>query len=214
MPDAQRDKAEKNGNADQRGQLVSSHSPPHSRTEIGCQLLIAKTMNATSRMIQRNVFRRHLRLLVGARWCKVSCKHVVSRLSKRTVPEWLGCEDCYTNGAAVSVPNGASQARDTMGGKGDLPEHPLEDRVDLPKMIGEVELLFELGGQCGGDLGIGLQQFEQRQRAVGFPHLHRVALDQAIAVFAADPGLRQRQQHPLRVDEAAHLIQILLHPLG
>ena len=50
--------------------------------------------------------------------------------------------------------------------------------------------------------------------AVRFPDLHRVALDERVAVLAAEPRLGQREQHPLRVDEAAHAVEVLLHPLG
>src|SRR3546814_10410343 len=35
-----------------------------------------------------------------------------------------------------------------------------------------------------------------------------------IAVLAARARLRQREQHALRVDEAAHAVEILLHPFG
>ncbi len=60
-------------------------------------------------------------------------------------------------------------------------EHPREDRVDVLVVIAEVEARLDLvGRKRGGDVGIGLQQFEQRQFAIGFPHLHRVALDPAV----------------------------------
>src|SRR6185369_2557704 len=63
-------------------------------------------------------------------------------------------------------------------------------------------------------VAIGLEQVEQRQRAVGFPHLHRVALDQRIRLLSANAGLGQRQHHPLRMDEAAHAVEVLQHPAG
>ena len=50
--------------------------------------------------------------------------------------------------------------------------------------------------------------------SIGFPHLHRVALYQHITVLAAEACLGEGQQHTLRVDEATHAIEILLHPLG
>src|SRR3546814_207076 len=94
-------------------------------------------------------------------------------------------------------------------------EHAGEDRVDLFHVIAEVEQVGELvGRQAGGDVGVGLQQVEQRQLAVRFPHLHRVALNQRIAVLAARARLRQREEDALRVDEAAHTVEILLHPRG
>src|SRR5438270_6367805 len=88
---------------------------------------------------------------------------------------------------------------------GGMAEHPVEDRVDVLEMIAEVEQLFELlARQPLRHLWVGLEQLEQRQLAVRFPHLHRVALDERIGVFAAEARLGQRQKHPLRVDEAAH----------
>jgi glyoxylase-like metal-dependent hydrolase (beta-lactamase superfamily II) len=52
------------------------------------------------------------------------------------------------------------------------------------------------------------QELEQRQLAVAFPYLHRVALDERVGVLAAQPGLGQRQQHALRMDEAAHPVEV------
>ena len=43
---------------------------------------------------------------------------------------------------------------------------------------------------------------------------HRVALDERVGVLARDALLRQRQQHPLRMDEAAEAVEVLLHVLG
>src|SRR3546814_20725442 len=48
-----------------------------------------------------------------------------------------------------------------------IPEHPREDRVDVLQMIIEVEPRLDLlRRQGGGHVGIGLEQFHQRQRAV------------------------------------------------
>ena len=62
--------------------------------------------------------------------------------------------------------------------------------------------------------GSALSRSSSDSCAVRFPHLHRVALDQRIAVLAAEAGLGQREQHALRMDEAAHAVEVLLHPLG
>ena len=44
-----------------------------------------------------------------------------------------------------------------------LAEDAVEDRVDLLEMIIEVELFLNLfGRQRGGDVGVGLEQFQQR----------------------------------------------------
>src|SRR3546814_18627658 len=62
------------------------------------------------------------------------------------------------------------------------PEHPVEDRIDMLHMVADVEQRGQLvSRQLGGDIGIALEQFEQRELAVRFPHFHRVALDQRIA---------------------------------
>src|SRR5690606_38618523 len=93
-------------------------------------------------------------------------------------------------------------------------EHARENPVHLLEMIVEVEFFFEFGGrESRSNFGIGLEQIEQRQRAVALPHFHRVALDQPVGVFAAHAGLGQRQQHALRMDETAHAVEVLLHPL-
>ena len=62
--------------------------------------------------------------------------------------------------------------------------------------------------------GSALSSVQQRQLAVRLPDLHRVALNQRIGVLAAEARLGQREQHALRVDEPAHAVEILLHPLG
>ena len=44
-----------------------------------------------------------------------------------------------------------------------LAEDAAEDRVDLAEVIVEVEFFLDLfGGQCGCDVGVGLEQFQQR----------------------------------------------------
>src|SRR3546814_6078720 len=74
------------------------------------------------------------------------------------------------------------------------PEHPVEDRVDMLHMIAEVEKFPKLiRRQPRGDVGIGLEQFEQRELAVRFPHLHRVALDERIAVLRSEEHTSELQ---------------------
>src|SRR6476659_1277713 len=65
-------------------------------------------------------------------------------------------------------------------------EHPGEDRVHVRQVVVEVEQLREIVGRdLRGDFGIGLEQIEQRQLPIRFPHLHRIALDQGISILAA-----------------------------
>src|SRR3546814_10530758 len=81
--------------------------------------------------------------------------------------------------------------------------------LDVFQMIAKVELLLQLLRRQGGrDLGVRFQQVEQRERAVRFPDLHRIALDKPVGVLAADARLGQRQQNPLRVDKAAHAVEV------
>src|SRR3546814_16565726 len=61
-------------------------------------------------------------------------------------------------------------------------------------MIIEVEPRLDLlRRQGGGHVGIGLEQFHQRQRAVRIPHLHRVALHQPVRILAAHPRSDERR---------------------
>ena len=46
------------------------------------------------------------------------------------------------------------------------------------------------------------------------PAFHGIALHHAVGSLAADPGLRQRQQKLLLVDEATKLVKIGLHGFG
>ena len=60
-------------------------------------------------------------------------------------------------------------------------------------------------------VGVVLQQ--RQEIAFAAPDRHRVALHLSVGVLAAGALLRQRHQHPLRVDEAAEAIEVLLHVL-
>src|SRR3546814_4659546 len=85
-----------------------------------------------------------------------------------------------------------------------------ENRVDVFQMIAKVELLLQLLRRQGGrDLGVRFQQVEQRERAVRFPDLHRIALDKPVGVLAADARLGQRQQKP-RSDEHTSALKSLM----
>src|SRR5215211_637082 len=100
------------------------------------------------------------------------------------------------------------------GRLGRVSEHPLEDRVHFPEVVIEVEQAFEL--LCANmrrNLAIVFEQIEQRELAVRFPHLHRIALDERVGILAAETGLRQREQDALRMDQASHAVEVLLHPL-
>ena len=63
----------------------------------------------------------------------------------------------------------------------------------------------------GGDGGVG-EEFGFEVDGFAFlqvaPELHRVGLDEAVGVFAADSGLGECQQHALREVQAAEGIQI------
>jgi len=55
-----------------------------------------------------------------------------------------------------------------------FPKDSRKDRVDRLEVVIGVELLGQFSGRdFGADLGIGLQQFQQRQLPVRFPDLHR-----------------------------------------
>lgn len=60
-------------------------------------------------------------------------------------------------------------------------ENPVENGVDVLEVIAEIEFVLDFGcRKRSGHFRIGLQQLEQGQRAVGFPHFHRVALHQPV----------------------------------
>ena len=93
------------------------------------------------------------------------------------------------------------------------PEHPRENRIDVLEVIAEVEQRLEFGGaQRLGDVLVGLQQ--RQELALAAPHRHGVALHQRIGVLARNALLRQRQQHALRMDEAAEPVEVLAHGVG
>jgi energy-coupling factor transport system permease protein len=63
-----------------------------------------------------------------------------------------------------------------------LPEHPVEDRIDMLEMVAEVEQCFELRPvEMGGDFGVRLERRQEAGRAL--PCLHGVALDEPIGVL-------------------------------
>ena len=82
------------------------------------------------------------------------------------------------------------------------------------EVIVEIEPVLDFR-RChfGRDIWVSLKQFHQRFCAVGFPHLHRIALNDVVAVLTANTRLSQRQKHPLRMDKSAHAVEILLHTL-
>src|SRR5947209_16036124 len=91
-----------------------------------------------------------------------------------------------------------------------LPEHALEDRVDVLEVITEVELLLDLGiAEIFLHLGVLLQ--ELKEVAFAAPDRHGIALHELVSILAARALLRQRQQHALRMHEAAEAIEVLLH---
>src|SRR4051795_7120942 len=95
-------------------------------------------------------------------------------------------------------------------GRSALAEHALEDRVDVLEMIAEVELLLDLGvGEILLHFSVVLQELEEV--AFAAPDRHGVALHELVGVLAACALLRQRQQHALRMHEAAEAVEVLLH---
>src|SRR3546814_13582290 len=67
-------------------------------------------------------------------------------------------------------------------------------------------------GDLAGNLRVGLQELQEV--AFAAPDFHRVALHEAVGVLAADAGLGQRQQHALRMHQAAAAVEVLLHGVG
>lgn len=89
-----------------------------------------------------------------------------------------------------------------------LSKYPLENRIDFLEVIIEIEPLFQLSiRKCSRYFGIGFQQIQQAQSAIGFPYLHRVTLNKAIGIFAADTCLRQGKQNALRVNQPTHTVE-------
>src|ERR1700730_5498646 len=89
-------------------------------------------------------------------------------------------------------------------------EHAAEDRVDVGEMKVQVEIdgKFPLA-QMLADVLVGFEQGEEI--AAIAPHFHGIALHQAIGVLARHALLRQRQQHALRMDQAAEQVEVLFH---
>src|SRR5579862_7672560 len=83
-----------------------------------------------------------------------------------------------------------------------MAKNAAEDGVDLRHVEIQIETGFQLGfAQVLVYIRVGLEQREKI--AAADPDFHGIALDQAIGILARDAFLRQRQQHPLRMDEAA-----------
>src|ERR1700719_3700266 len=98
----------------------------------------------------------------------------------------------------------------SFGSVSRFPEHPPENRIDVLEVIGEVELLLDLGV---GEIFLHIRVLFQKRLEVAFaaPHRHRVALHELVGVLAARALLRQRDQEPLRMNEAAEAVEIFLH---
>src|SRR3954452_23819039 len=66
-----------------------------------------------------------------------------------------------------------------------LAEHALEDGVDVPEVMVEVEISLELGlAEMLAHVLVGRE--ERQEVAFALPHLHGVALDDGIRVLARD----------------------------
>src|SRR5690606_13688978 len=102
---------------------------------------------------------------------------------------------------SASVPRACAEARCSEA-LSSLSEDPLENRVHVFGVVGEVEFLPDfLLRQRGAHLLVGQQLFQEIGALL--PHLHGIALHQPVGVLAADAGLCKRQKHALRMDEAA-----------
>src|SRR6185437_3583594 len=117
-----------------------------------------------------------------------------------------------TMGMVGLLPLELSGAWNSISGRAVLrvAEYALEDRVDVLEMVAEVELLVDLGvRQVFLYVRVLLQQ--RIEIAFAAPDRHRVALHQPVGVLAAGALLRQCDQDPLRVDEPAEPVEVLLH---
>src|SRR5580698_6361638 len=126
------------------------------------------------------------------------------------VPSEMPCINAWTTsrglaGSAMGLPIAGSGLLGRLGVyDGFMAEHPGEDRIHLREVPGRVEQLGTLGGrERGGDLRIGIEEVDKRARAA--PDFHRVALHGGVGVLTRQPLLGQRQQHPLRVHQAAEM---------
>src|SRR4029079_15219114 len=91
-------------------------------------------------------------------------------------------------------------------------EDTVEDRVDVLRVIGEIEHSIEIGwAYLCGDVLVGLE-FGEEVLAL-LPGFHGVALDKRVGVFSAQPGLRQSKKHALRIMETCELIEVPSHVL-
>src|SRR5260370_20645750 len=92
-------------------------------------------------------------------------------------------------------------------------EPALEDCINVLEMIAQVELL---GYLAIGEIFLHLGVFFQKLLEIAFatPHRHRVALHELVGVLAAGALLRQRNQKPLRMNEAAEPVEIFQHVFG
>ena len=80
-------------------------------------------------------------------------------------------------------------------------------------MVAEVEVLLELGGaQTFAHIGVSHEQGEEIAFALPCPH--GVALNQRVGLLARDAFLRERDEHALRMDQAAEPLQVLRHVGG
>ncbi len=88
----------------------------------------------------------------------------------------------------------------------------VEDGVDVLDGRGEVEDAVERGGvEARGDLRVGLD--ERAEVALLVPGAHRVPLDEPVGLAAGEPGLDEREQQPVREDEAVRGLEVPEHPL-
>ena len=91
-------------------------------------------------------------------------------------------------------------------------EDARENRFDMFRMIGAVEERVDfLRRKLRCDVCVIFEIVDEKPFAA--PGRHRVALDKRISLLARGALLRQRKQHPLRMDKAAEAVKILAHPL-
>src|SRR2546423_13852329 len=89
----------------------------------------------------------------------------------------------------------------------------LEDDVDVLYGRRQIERALERGRiQSGRDLLVA--EDELAKVALPVPRLQRMALHNSIGVAALEPRTDEREQQPVREDEAVGGIDVAAHPLG
>ena len=92
-------------------------------------------------------------------------------------------------------------------GGGGVAENAAEDRVDVFEMVGGIDRGIDRSPAAAAASLPGPPE-PLGKAGAALPCFHRVFLHEPVGVLAADAGLGQREQYPLRVDEAAERVEI------